>query len=458
MVVDMNNILLINPQTPDYISNKEYIMPPSLLYLSHHLQSTLTADVDILDYNTNPIGDNIDLDKYNYVGITNLFSGHFQTTLKLSKLIKEVNPKIEIVVGGIHPTIFHKEIINNCDSIDYVIIGEGEYSLRKLLTNQSTDGICYREDGKTIVKPKICFIEDVDTIAPPIQGYLNIYFNDYIYNRNNWYNPKGFDLSNSIEVPILTSRSCPNRCNFCSMFLVMGPKIRLRNPYIVVNEIEWLYYNYGIKMFSIMDDNVTLIKSHITTICQEIIRRKLDISWQTPNGLMINTLAPGVIDIMAESGWYRTMLAIESGNDYIRNEIMGKKLPKKKIYEIVEYIKKRHPHIYLRGLYIMGIPEENNQSLQDSLDMINNLPTNIDSVANLMPFPGTKVFDQAVRDKLFFEDVNTKDFWNEGRFDYNNNNRFYLKPYNMTKTQLAHWRQTFDNAIYRKSGVPQIRI
>lgn len=450
----MLNVLLINPQTPNYISNKEYIMPPSLLHLSHHLQSTMTANVDILDYNTwkaAPLHSIDNFDEYDYVGITNLFSGHFQSTMEIAKTIKEKSPKTKIVVGGIHPTIFHKDIIDNCEFIDYVIIGEGEYSFRKLLTNESTDGICYRVGKKTFVEPKTCFIEDINTVAPPILGYQSIDFNDYAYSRNAWYNPKGFDLSHSVEVPILTSRSCPNRCNFCSMFLVMGPKIRLRNPYIVVNEIEWLYKEYGVKMFTVMDDNVTLVKSHIKTICKEIIKRKLDISWQTPNGLMIRTLTPDIIDLMSESGWYRSMIAIESGNDYIRNEVMSKKVSKEKIYEVVEYIKKKHSHVYLRGLYIMGMAEDDGATLQDSLDMIENLQTDTDSVANIMSFPKTKVFEQAVRDNLFFEDVNIGNLWCEKRMDYNDNKKFIIKPYKMTLEELKDWRVKFDTAIENKS-------
>jgi len=239
------------------------------------------------------------------------------------------------------------------------------------------------------------------------------------------------------------------------MFLVMGPKIRLRNPYIVVNEIEWLYKEHDVKMFTMMDDNITLIKSHITTICKEIIKRKLDISWQTPNGLMIRTLTPEVIDLMVDSGWYRSMIAIESGNSYIRNEVMGKKTSDKDIYKAVEYIKSAHPHVYLRGLYIMGMAEDDGTTLQDSLDMINSLQTDTDSVANIMPFPKTKVFEQAVRDNLFFEDVDLKNLWKEKRLDYNDNhNSFYLRPYKMTLEELKDWRVKFDTAIGEKRCLP----
>jgi len=441
----MKKILLINPPTPEFTINKEFIIPPSLVYLANHLISTHTAMVDILDCNTDEF---IISPKYDYIGITNLFSGHFKFCRELSKKIKEHGYKIKIIVGGIHPTIFAHDIIKNCNHIDYVVIGEGEDTLRKIISDDNNiSGVCYRENNNIIYKRKLNFINDTNMISPPIFGYNCLDLEKYKYDRSHWYNPKKFDLSNCIEAPIFTSRSCPNRCNFCSMWLVMGPKIRLRNPYLVVNEIEWFYKEHGVRMFSMLDDNITLVKHHIKGICNEIIKRKLDISWQPPNGLMTRTLDYDIIDLMVESGWYRTMLAIESGNDFIRNQIMGKKLPRETIYKVVEYIKNKYPHVYIRGLYIMGMPEDTNESLQDSYNLINDLPLNTNSIANIMPFPGTAIFDQCVRDSLFIDSIDIKNLWQEERMDYNGNKKFYIKPYKMDISELKDWRNKFDNLI-----------
>jgi anaerobic magnesium-protoporphyrin IX monomethyl ester cyclase len=445
----MKNVLLINPPMPDFIPNREYIIPPSLVYLAHHLRTTLTAEVAICDFNTKGAEEYLayNCKYYDYVGITNLFSGHFPFCMEIAQKIKSINKDVKIVVGGIHPTMFYEDIIRNCDYIDYAIMGEGEFSFRELICGKKTDGICYREDGEVVTKPKTSFIEDVNIVSPPILGYDLINFNNYKIDRSSWYNPKGFDLKNTTEAPIITSRSCPNRCNFCSTSFVMGPRLRLRDPYLVVNELEWFNKEHGIEVFAMLDDNTTLVKSHVKGICQEIIKRKLNISWRTSSGIMLKTLTPDIMDLMVESGWYATLLSIESGNDYIRNKIMGKKLPRDVLLSVVNYLHDRHPHVLLRGVFIMGMAEETNESLQDTMDMVCGLPIHAATVNNIMPYIGTRVFNQALKDNLFLEKVDLKNLWKEDKMHFNSNKKFYIKPYNMELSELIDWRNKFDDTI-----------
>src|SRR5208337_4375395 len=125
------------------------------------------------------------------------------------------------------------------------------------------------------------FIGDLDEIPFPAYDLINL--KDYYHDTSNWLNPKNLPINTSIS--ILSSRSCPMRCNFCSMFMVMGPKWRCRSPQNVVDEIEYLYHKYNHRHFSFMDDNLTLKKSHVLEICNQIIERNLNIQFETPNGI-----------------------------------------------------------------------------------------------------------------------------------------------------------------------------
>jgi radical SAM superfamily enzyme YgiQ (UPF0313 family) len=446
----MLRTLLINCPTPDFITNREFMMPPSLLYLAGTLDSH-NIPTAILDLNvTRSVGQEdesiIDSTLRDFcpdlVGIGCLFSGHFPTVVKICQTIKQHSPNSKTVVGGIHPTLFPKEILEHVPEIDYVIIGEGEASLLTLASNWMPllEGIAFRTPNQHIkVLPKTSFISNLDELPRPAYNLIDI--SGYAQDFSHWHNPK--NLNFSINVPIISTRSCPRRCNFCSMRFVMGETIRYRTPQHVVDEIEFLYYTYGLNRFSFQDDNLTLNKKHIVGICQGILDRKLNIQWEANNGLMVRSLSEDVIDLAVQSGMIRVFMAIESGNDYIRNKIMRKNLPKKDIYRVSTYIKDNYPHVFLRGLFIMGMPEETQDTLEDTYKMLLELPLDDFSIANLMPFPGTDVYQQVLRDDLL---INTTfdNMWQEIRMDFNDNSTFYVRPYNMSETQLHSYRTKFD--------------
>lgn len=184
-------IILINPPTPEYMPNKEFIPPPSLLYLAGVLQRA-DFTVSILDLNTYKpweiVTDSTDIFlniiiteqisdfRPSLIGIGCLFSGQFPSVLKLSESIKNHFPTIPIVIGGMHPTIYPAEILKNCPSIDYVVVGEGEeqiVALASAVKNNSfpfeqLEGFAYRNNGKVMVNPKKNFYRK--NIRPPISS------------------------------------------------------------------------------------------------------------------------------------------------------------------------------------------------------------------------------------------------------------------------------------------------
>lgn len=456
-------VLLINPQTPDMISNKEYYIPSSLLYLAAALQKAWIK-VNILDLNV------CQPKKYDewysakwtcflgvhkfqptLVGFGCLFSGQFPSVLHYAKMIKNGFPDVSIVIGGIHPTIFPTEILTNCPSIDYVILGEGEesivqlarvleyYSLDEL---EQIDGLAYRQNGKVVVNPKTSFISDLDAIPFPAYDLINL--EDYYHDTSKWHNPRNLPINAS--VPILTSRSCPMRCNFCSMFLVMGTKWRCRTPHNVVDEIAFLYDNYGHQHFSFMDDNLTINKKHVLELCDEIVRRGLYIQFETPNGISTRFLDEEILDALVTAGLVRVSLAIESGSDFIRNQIMGKGLSTDKIFEIVQLTKKYYD-LYVRAFFMMGMPEETRETLRNTYNMIEAIDVDKPIVSNVMPYPGTKLFEQALRDNLFVDDLDLNNLWQDDRFYFTDNKRFFIKPYKLEIEELQEFRGRFDSLI-----------
>jgi len=216
--------------------------------------------------------------KPSIIGIGCTFLGVFVNLKVIAGAIGKSYPDVPVVLGGSHPTIFPKEILSKFGFIDYVIVGEGEHTflqlIKSLLGNsqdfRSIDGIAFRENGGIRLNPKTSFISNLDRLPLVDYGLLDD-VGEYNMDTSKWYSPKGIRIGQPF--PILSSRSCPNRCTFCNMRLMHGDRFRPRTAYHVLEEMEKLYNNYGVRYFQFMDDNVTFDKQRILDICRGILDR-----------------------------------------------------------------------------------------------------------------------------------------------------------------------------------------
>ncbi len=459
-------ILLVNPPIPKNYYNREFYPPPSLLYLGAVLKRH-GDEVKILDFKVSQKNNDPADDFYHVklietildfspdlVGFGCLFSGNFSDILELSRTVKNKFPELPIVIGGIHPTIFAREILSNCPTIDWIILSEGEDSiiqlieaLNKKIDFDDIDGFAHRDHGQIIIHPKKNFIKNLDQI--PFPAYDLIRLDDYYIDTSKWHNPRNLPIRTSL--PIISSRSCPRRCPFCSMWAVMGPSWRARSAKNVVDEIEYLCKTYDHHHFSFMDDNMTLDRQRTLDICNGIISRGLHIQFETPNGLAMNTLDKEVLDALVKAGLVRVSLAIESGSDYIRNTVMRKGLSQEKIYEVIK-IAKEYPDLYIKLFFVLGMPEDTKETLMDTYHMIKELKADRVYLNNLIPFPGTSVFEQALKDNLFVN-VDIEDLYKSRSFFPANKDNFFIKTYTLGVDELKEFRIKCENPLQeQKSG------
>lgn len=386
------------------------------------------------------------------IGIGCTFSGAFRSLKLFANKIKEKFPKTLIAIGGMHPTIFSAEILKKYDCVDFVVIGEGELTfleLVKSIINNTRlpghiDGIAFRENGNIKLIPKTRFIDDLDSL--PFIDYDMVDIGEYEIDTSRWYSPKKIKIGQPFSV--ISSRSCPNRCTFCSMRLVHGLKIRLRSPDNVLYEMEKLYREYGIRYFHFMDDNMTFDKQRILEICKGIHKRKMDIQFDTPNGIAINKLDTEIIDAMVGAGLVYTNFGIESGSEFIRNKIMKKGLSNKKIYEITE-ICERYKHLLIKGFFIIGMPEETKETLEETYEMIKNLPLDKINVSFVSPYPGTELFVYCMKHKLL--PYRIEDYIDMEVFQ-DTDDKPHFKPHNLSMEDLISFRKKCFDYIKEKKA------
>jgi len=467
----MTSILLITPVTDSSVEGvsqvflREYYMPLALLYLSGSLARNF--EVRVLDLNTlqpweldpaaaerimtEAVRKALEETRPGLVGLNCMFSAQMDRVMKLAAQVKEFDPSIKVATGGMHPTLFGRQMLEHCPSLDFVLKGEGEentlalaLALKEGRGVQNIDGLTYRTaDGRVAENPKTSYIHDPDSIPRP--AYHLFDFKGYAIDTSRWHNPRRHNIG--VPVPLVTSRSCPQRCNFCALFHAMGPRFRARSAAHVLDEMEYLYHEHQTRYFEIMDDNFSLNRKRTLEICRGIIDRKMDIQFRTVSGLFINSLDQECVDALAEAGLVWAPIAIESGSDFIRNKVIGKNLSRKKIFEIVKAFG-RHPQIILTTFFIFGLPEETPKTIMETLDLMRELEVDDRSTCNAIPFPGTALHAQCVKENLL---INNSGDWNDkSLFATNQGQNFFLKPHALSLDELTSYRAMIDQLRLEK--------
>jgi anaerobic magnesium-protoporphyrin IX monomethyl ester cyclase len=339
--------------------------------------------------------------KPDIVGISVPFTAQYRNAERVALLTKEVDSKIVTVLGGPDPSVRYKAILEN-SYCNYCVVGEGEETLYEFVKAYSTaasvadiKGLAYKEAGVIKYEPRP-FITDLDKL--PFPAFDLVDMNRYLANENLYKNrSKIYQKS----ISIITSRGCPYSCVFCSIRLHMGQKYRAHSPEYVLRLLRLCMSKYGITNFHFEDDNVSFDKVRFETILDSIIKENLQIHWDTPNGVRIDSLNYNILEKMKQSGCVQVTLAIESGNQRVLDQVIKKKTKLPYILEIVKYC--RELKIPANAFYVIGFPGETIQEMKDTTALAVRLYREFGLHPHLMvatPLYGTELYEICVREKL----------------------------------------------------------
>ena len=332
------------------------------------------------------------------VGITCQSTLHAKDALETARIVKSVDSKILIVIGGAHPSSNPREMLDN-SFIDVVVVGEGEITLLEVAKNfekkkslNKIIGTFVRQGKKIYENPPRPYIKDLDSLPFPARHLLpmEIYFQELAKNTNY--------VIRDRPMTVITSRGCPGNCIYCAVRTVWGRIWRGRSPQNVVDEIEVLMKEYKANEIHFIDDSISVDKKRLAGICDEMIRRKLDIKWTTPNGIAVWLLDEKLLSKMKKAGCYRLTFGLESGNFETLNNFIGKHYDYEKAKKIIKYAS--GIGLWTIGTFIVGFPYEKRQSIEDTINFA--ISTDLDFavfyIAN--PFPGTPMYDIYLKNKL----------------------------------------------------------
>lgn len=289
-------------------------------------------------------------------------------------------PHIRIVLGGVHVSFMYQQVLQDYD-VDYVVIGEGEHTLRELCTALDQNlplhgikGIAFLQDGQVVTTPPRETVQNLDDLPIP----------DYSF--------AGDLMSRSGMGFVISSRGCPVQCNFCSTSSYWGQKVRMNSPRRIVDEMEALIANYGVKKIFFHDDTFNLGIGRVKEICSEITSRGLNVEWGV--SCRVSPVSEEMIDTMVAAGCRHICWGIESGSKAMLARI-GKRITQEQITKAFECSRKHLGSISVGAFTMVGNPGENAETIAESIKFIGSLQmTDPPSTAVLYILPGTKLYNE----------------------------------------------------------------
>ncbi len=414
----MVKVLLINPPRTYYAGSVPFDvhLPLGLMYVAAMVRNICDVEIfDCLVFDVKNRSDNaimygasskeicktIREKKPDVVGISIHSTAQYRNAESVAKIAKEVNPKIVTVFGGPDPSVRFESILEN-QYCDYCVVGDGEETFYQFILNfsdtssrEKTKGLAYRRDGFVHFEPRT-FDSNLDIL--PFPAYDLVDLKRYFKNKN-FYRDRSVIHKNSTS--IITSRGCPNGCVFCSVKLHMGQKYRSHSPEYVIKLLRFCKDQYGISNFHFEDDNLTFNKERFEKILDLIIEKKLQIKWDTPNGIRVDSMNYNILEKMKQSGCVHLVLAIESGNQRVLNEVIHKGLDIEYATEIAKFC--RQLKIPTNAFYVIGFPGETIKEMEDTVDFALLLFRRYGLSPYLMvatPLYGTDLYDICIKNKF----------------------------------------------------------
>jgi len=304
-------------------------------------------------------------------------------------------PDVPIVVGGTHPTYMYEEALNN--GADIVVRREGEYTALELVNTlelkgldysalRKVDGIAFRDkDGKVVVTKPRPLIRDLDELPWPAHHLLPM--------------DKYTLFNKPIRVAhVMASRGCPYGCLYCITSYYWGRRIRFRSAENVVREIEYLVEKYKAKQVVFTDDELVVNKKFIYDMVKGLKERGLDVTFAC--GARVDHVNKEYLKFLYNSGCTALYFGIESASQSTIDRI-GKKITLDQALKVFRWVKELKG--FAAGSFILGFPWETIEDMKKTINFAVKLDPSYAQFTVLTPFPGTPLFELAIRNNLIVD-------------------------------------------------------
>jgi radical SAM superfamily enzyme YgiQ (UPF0313 family) len=339
------------------------------------------------------------------IGISCLFSSQAGKAFHAAEVIKQLSKNIVVVLGGIHASELFVEIMQAQPCVDYILRGEGDFGLEAFATMlvnggdvRRLPGVVWREDGQIKSTPGAPLIPDINVLPMPAWQLMRMeeYFQVGLFHGP--YSQTGRVGS------IMTSRGCPEHCFFCSSSEYFGHRFRPRSAENVINEITHLKETYAIHEIQIEDDVFTTNPKRVHDICAGI--KTLGLRLCTPNGIRADYPTDmkrkrEMFRAMKESGFYQITFGVESGVQWVIDNLVKKRLNLSQIGPSIRVAKEEG--LLVHTFFILGFPTETKEQMLQTIKFAEEIQADSYSFSIASPLPGTAMWEMCEKLDLFVE-------------------------------------------------------
>jgi anaerobic magnesium-protoporphyrin IX monomethyl ester cyclase len=431
------DLLLIFPYFYDGRSRHWQFPPLGIGYIAAYAK-TLGYRVEILDctfLSQDEAVRRIESAKPRVAGIYSMLSMVNQAK-QLAKVCRE---SAEVVIaGGPMPSAYPEIFL---DDFDIVVQGEGELSVSEILEKLDGRGesnlgnvkglwLNGRFNGgkKSFTGPRQ-LINNLDILPFPARElYDNEKYKAH-YRRNYKYT----------MTSMIASRGCPFSCDFCWR-PDYGRVYRHRSPANIAEEMEEIRYKWRYDRIWFADEIFIVDKKHVMRLCDEIVGRGIDIEWECLS--RVDLFDSELARKLRKAGCYKVIFGLESGDDYVLNKLMNKRI---KVSQSVSAVKAaKGAGIKVGAFFILGYPGENNETMLKTIKLASSLPLDYFSMTIPYPLPGTGLYDR-VKDKMdTFE-------WEKPIHGWDHK-LLFKHEFSLMKLKYGIWKARFHWRMRRKLG------
>lgn len=406
-------IVLIEPPAR-WLDNRYSL---GLMYISSYLSENGYPDNIILDraclkrksfsleYAADCIIENIIISKPIFVGFSTTVT-EVRQCIEIAGRIKRLLPDTLTCAGGPQATVKPDDFLEN--GFDFVVRGEGEYIIKKLMQEierdkdyKSIPGLSWKDNGseKRIVhNPDSSLIKDINVLSYPAFDKVCMKH----YSQLHPWIIRGMPLR---CVLVMSSRGCPYSCSYCACNSIMGKKVRYRAPENIFGEIKLLRDKYNIEAVWFADDMLTVNRKHVLSVCN--IMKELGVYWGCQ--ARVDSIDEELVREMKASGCIQLDFGVESGSDRVLKEIINKKASvdqTKNVFRLCDKV-----HMRTLANLMIGLPTETLSEMNDTLRLAREIKADTYVLSIATPLPGTKLWEMVgAEDIISYKDYENLNF------------------------------------------------
>lgn len=307
---------------------------------------------------------------------------------RIIRRVKELNPGVMVMVGGIHATVLGKQVLGAYPA-DACVVGEGEATAVELVgrwaRGESLVGCsgAWVRGGDYNPRPLL----DIDSIPFPAWSHTDL--SKFTMTCTKSFRPgyvaNGIQIDSVPWAPIIASRGCVGRCTFCNAWKHWGGKVRSRSASAIVAEMALLNMKYGVRLFAFNDDAFPLRRQQMVDMCELLINSPYKFAWQTTT--RADTVDDELCELMKAAGCFMVAVGIESGSQTIHNGLK-KHLDLERAKAGMDSIRRSGMALY--PLLMVGNPGETEETIKETVKYVNDArPYFYSYVTGVMIVPGT---------------------------------------------------------------------